>query len=278
MNYCLYHAHCVDGITAAAIVANAIKDVICIPVSYGEPLPIMESPETVYIVDFSYDQKLLHKIAEISQHVVWLDHHKSAIESVDLSSLPENVTHELDVNRSGAGIAWDYFYPNENMPPIVAAVQDRDLWRFDLDHTREIYMSISQATMDVSLWKLLIHDNDAQHIRDGELLLNYLNNMLYSLYSDPSNNIMPLKLAGHIVPAVNCNYMFASELGNKLSQNEEFSATYFISTKGVKVSLRSCVGGADVSEIAKQYGGGGHYHAAGFTVSTEKFFKEILDY
>lgn len=45
---------------------------------------------------------------------------------------------------------------------------------------------------------------------------------------------------------------------------------------GIVFSLRSREGGADVSEIAKAYGGGGHRNASGFRVSFERFAKEFM--
>jgi uncharacterized protein len=50
------------------------------------------------------------------------------------------------------------------------------------------------------------------------------------------------------------------------SSPEPFAACYWDVPNGQVFSLRSCENGVDVSEIAKQFGGGGHKHAAGFTV------------
>ena len=51
-----------------------------------------------------------------------------------------------------------------------------------------------------------------------------------------------------------------------MAQGEPFAACYW-DTEGARVfSLRSADDGLDVSEIAKQYGGGGHVRAAGFSV------------
>jgi nanoRNase/pAp phosphatase (c-di-AMP/oligoRNAs hydrolase) len=72
---------------------------------------------------------------------------------------------------------------------------------------------------------------------------------------------------GYTVPRINVTHMI-SELGNKLAEKHPFAALYFDTGDGKRVfSLRSVEGGVDVSEIAKQYGGGGHPHAAGFTVN-----------
>ncbi|WP_272872913.1 DHHA1 domain-containing protein, partial [Vibrio anguillarum] len=74
-------------------------------------------------------------------------------------------------------------------------------------------------------------------------------------------------IAGYLVPTLNCNYMFASDTGNIMAIGVPFSATYQETGDRIKYSLRSVEdGGIDVSEIAAKFGGGGHKHAAGFSI------------
>jgi nanoRNase/pAp phosphatase (c-di-AMP/oligoRNAs hydrolase) len=54
-----------------------------------------------------------------------------------------------------------------------------------------------------------------------------------------------------------------------MSKGEPFAACYWDTPESRVFGLRSGEDGADVSEIAKQYGGGGHKHAAGFKVPRE---------
>ena len=65
---------------------------------------------------------------------------------------------------------------------------------------------------------------------------------------------------------VNTNHL-VSETGNELAKGVEFAATYFETDEHRIYSLRSDKNGLDVSEIAAKYGGGGHFHAAGFKVA-----------
>jgi nanoRNase/pAp phosphatase (c-di-AMP/oligoRNAs hydrolase) len=71
------------------------------------------------------------------------------------------------------------------------------------------------------------------------------------------------------VPLVNCPHIYASEIGNILSKDNPFSVTYYDSFDSRKFSLRSLPDGLNVSSIAVKFGGGGHAHAAGFTVSRD---------
>jgi nanoRNase/pAp phosphatase (c-di-AMP/oligoRNAs hydrolase) len=60
-----------------------------------------------------------------------------------------------------------------------------------------------------------------------------------------------------------------SDAAHKLAQGNPFAACYWDTPNGRVFGLRSDENGLDVSAIAKNYGGGGHVHAAGFTVSYE---------
>jgi nanoRNase/pAp phosphatase (c-di-AMP/oligoRNAs hydrolase) len=63
--------------------------------------------------------------------------------------------------------------------------------------------------------------------------------------------------------------MFASDIGNLLSEDVPFAASYFDSEHSRMFSLRSRPGGLNVSLIAERYNGGGHEHAAGFKVDRD---------
>jgi len=71
-------------------------------------------------------------------------------------------------------------------------------------------------------------------------------------------------IGGHNVWAANVPYTLTSDAGHLMAQGEPFAACYWDTPDGRVYSLRSTDNGADVSEIAKQYGGGGHRNASGF--------------
>ena len=70
-----------------------------------------------------------------------------------------------------------------------------------------------------------------------------------------------------------------SEIGNALSTRCDFAVIWYYdhSTRQVKVSLRAHHDDADVSEVAKKYGGGGHRKAAGFALPPDVNIEAIFD-
>jgi oligoribonuclease NrnB/cAMP/cGMP phosphodiesterase (DHH superfamily) len=74
-----------------------------------------------------------------------------------------------------------------------------------------------------------------------------------------------VNIAGYQVPCINISTL-TSEVGNELSKGHAFAAMYFETTDKRVYCLRSASDGIDVSAIAQKFGGGGHFHAAGFSV------------
>ena len=70
-----------------------------------------------------------------------------------------------------------------------------------------------------------------------------------------------------------------SEIGAKLSPDCDFALIWFYdhNEQKTKVSLRSFHDHVDVSEIAKDFKGGGHRKAAGFTLPKDKHIDDIFD-
>lgn len=61
-------------------------------------------------------------------------------------------------------------------------------------------------------------------------------------------------------------YTLVSDAAHLMAQGQPFAACYWDTEEGRVFGLRAADDGVDVSEIAKEYGGGGHAKAAGFKV------------
>jgi nanoRNase/pAp phosphatase (c-di-AMP/oligoRNAs hydrolase) len=68
-------------------------------------------------------------------------------------------------------------------------------------------------------------------------------------------------------PHILVDYMRSLKRTLRTTHKQPFAACYWDTPEGRAFSLRSSDDGADVAEVAKQYGGGGHRNAAGFKVS-----------
>lgn len=181
------------------------------------------------------------------------------------------------MERSGAGIAWDFFH-EASRPKLIDHIEDRDLWRFALPKTREIQAAVFSYPYDFATWDWLMLEADLEqlaiegaaierkHHKDIDELTKVVTRPM-RFRCPPLDGPAPADLGFIVVPMANLPYTLTSDAGHLLCGDEHpFAGCYWDTPEGRVFSLRSREGGADVGAIAQQYGGGGHKHASGFRV------------
>lgn len=264
MSVCIYHGNCADGFGAAWAVRRALGEIAFHPGVYQEPPPDVTGKD-VLMVDFSYKRPVLLEMAERARSILILDHHKTAKD--DLVDLPGNVQCVFDMERSGARIAWDHFFPNESPPQLLLHIEDRDLWRFALTNTREIQANVFSYPYSFEVWDRLMATEASALASEGAAIERKHFKDIDELLGVVTREMI---IGGHRVYVANLPYTLTSDAGHKLAAGRPFAACYWDTPAGRVFSLRSTDAGLDVSEIAKQYGGGGHRNAAGFRVAYDK--------
>ena len=261
VTFCIYHGNCADGFGAAWVVRKALGEINFHPGKYQEPPPDVTGKDVV-LVDFSYKRPVLMEMAEKANSILILDHHKTSAE--DLVDLPANVTAKFDMNRSGAMMTWEHFFPSKTPPPLLLHIEDRDLWRFALQNTRQIQANVFSFPYDFQVWDTLMATAPAALATEGEAIERKHFKDIRELLGVTTRYMV---IGGCRVPAANLPYTMSSDAGHELAKGQPFAACYWDTPEGRAFSLRSSDDGADVAEVAKQYGGGGHRNAAGFKVS-----------
>lgn len=291
---CIYHGNCADGFGAAWVVRRYFgKDNVDFHAGVYQDPPPDVSGRDVIIVDFSYKPEVLASMLQSSDirqanTILLIDHHKSAIDDLYESiSPPENTAYDplywrmlweswgqwpvravFDMSRSGAGLAWDFFFPHERRPLLINHIEDRDLWKFAIAGTREIQATVFSHPYDFEVWDRLMGADDMQPlVWEGAAIARKHHKDVAELVAVTRRM---MKIGGHIVPVANLPYTLTSDAGHLMAADAPFAACYWDTPDGRVFSLRSREDGADVSEIAKQYGGGGHKHASGFRVSFDR--------
>jgi oligoribonuclease NrnB/cAMP/cGMP phosphodiesterase (DHH superfamily) len=280
MKRIFYHGGCLDG-TAAAWVASkrfGENNVALTPVSYGRKPPTVHEEDEVYLLDFCYPPHELHEMAKNSKGLVVIDHHKSNsfLEGIELY----NGEVRYDMDHSGAVLAWNYFFPFETVPLLLRYVEDRDIWKWELNHSREVsaYLQSLQLTPqsfghEVIRMYAELSDHDHKKVfqstayREGKAILRS-----HEILSQSIARTASLKnFCGYKVPVV-CSPVLHSEVGHELLEaypDAPFAVTYR-DVDGIRsFSLRSEDSREDVSVIAKENGGGGHRNASGFEVKLD---------
>jgi hypothetical protein len=268
---CVYHANCADGLVAAWAVHRALgPDVDYKPANYGDRIDRNRVlGKDVLIVDFSYPLSVLRAIAQEARSVLVLDHH--ATSQADLATLTPPTTWIgdqetcpapyatwltdadaadqplaaiFDMDRSGAGITWDYLHrcgkthtaQSWPRPRIVDLVEDRDLWRFQYgDESRAFHAVLASydwtdlpamfARLDE--WgraqrrhDVIALDLKCESIWEGILSEGHaiLRAHRQSVAAAVRATRRTMSLAGHVVPVACVPAGMASDAGQLLNQ------------------------------------------------------------
>ncbi len=288
----IYHDKCIDGFTAAWACwkrwGDAPQYIAC---DYGmAPPPILDGKH-VLIVDFSFSELLLRDMVENGRaaSVLVLDHHKTA--QADLApfqrmkdkphrftpSVAASMNADLkrggypqisalfDMERSGAGMAWDFAMSAVPRPMLVDLVEDRDLWRFALgDASKFLHLALTSGEATFQRWDEADRNIDS-FVAQGQAISAYRDSLVDEIVQRAALVLID-DLWG---VGVDCPYALASDVGHRLLDgwpDASFAAAIVRGQETVSYSLRSRDDRIDVSAIAKKFGGGGHRNAAGFKV------------
>ncbi len=293
---CVYHGFCDDGFAAAWAVRRALGEdrVEFYPGVYQKEPPDVTGRDVI-MVDFSYKRPVIDRMIAQCATLLILDHHKTAAE--DLAGLPPAGVsfHEwgqtlraapgrvvgclFDMERSGAGIAWDFFMDvahgaavDRGEQEFIDYIQDRDLWRKALPEGDQFTIALRSYPQDFQTWDAIIARGVPRLIEEGRPLWRYYRARIDELKTqgymaeigfdrgDAPDEVFTCAIA-------NAPYFAASELAGELAERDgaQFGACFFERADGMwQYSLRGR--GFDVSQIALRFGGGGHAGAAGFCV------------
>lgn len=285
MDQIIYHNGCPDGFTAAYIAKKRYPEAKLVPRDHGTSIDVEQyRGKDVLAVDCNLRGNN-DEVSAITNSYRVLDHHKSETE---IMNKPYAV---FDLNRSGAGLAWDYLFGKDSLvrlelhvdgkptgkfleseieerPWWVNYVEDRDLWRFRLPNSREVNAFIMSHTYSVENWDKITKTDVEAATHAGMYILqqNQKNAEEVALQAQFGH------FNGYRTAVVNAPYILASDVGEVLynKPDVDIAVIWFERNDGkIQVSFRSkSPAGPDVGAIAVSFpGGGGHKHAAGIVLS-----------
>lgn len=304
-----YHKNCLDGFISGLVAARyfGFEDVIYKALDYKDvkidDLSAIEEcfeADLTYVLDFSFKKDVLEIISsKLKGDMIILDHHESVFKDFGLEFITQTYDAYPNVylilnnnNKSGAILAYDYFnppllkldepYDPAYYPRACKLADDGDRWIFKFTTETRAFRAAMQGAMFKwtisSYWIDILDDNSILFktvIDAGKTLDEAHMSNVYII----AKNAKHTKFADWNVNICNANKVYSSDLGNFLAAYHigdnplpDFSMVWFYVDKldMVEVSLRS-IGDFNVSNVAAQFGGGGHKNAAGFTIKLEEF-------
>lgn len=270
--------------------------------NYGQPIPDLSEYDKVIMCDISFPLIDMLEISDrltdtetLETNFIWLDHHVSAIKS--------NISVEADgvrnTNFAACELTWMYFFPSfssksqwEGMPEIV-----RLLGRYDCfghkgtdEETKvlEFQYGARQCISNYEEAYTELTKDDSNTIgeltnlerihRQGKAIYQYLCTEAKQSYKNGFNiyfELNPCEVNNNVKKFICINKERFNPINFGIDYHKDGydGAACFYLNKDNKwsFSLYNDNGLVDCSQIAKQYGGGGHKGAAGMIVNLETF-------
>ena len=271
--------------------------------NYGQPILDLSGYDKVIMCDVSFPKDIMYLEANCSNRkLIWIDHHVSAINDSKIDKFYQYDKTEGLRNTKFAAceLTWKYFFPDKEMPEIV-----RLLGRYDCFGHKGTNEEQKVLEFQYGARNYITNYKDAykylQMYFDREINKDENNELINSIWTIGSNiysylcteakqvykNGFPIRF---VIPhpeyigegqykivkfiCINKERFNPINFGINYHKDEyDGAACFYFDGNTYNFSLYNDNGEVDCSQIAKQYGGGGHRGAAGFRI---KDLSEIL--
>ena len=275
-----------DGVSCEILGKIAFEeDINVVRCNYGdidakveEFINSAEEYDKLFITDISVNKEIADKLLSISDKVILLDHHKTALWLNEYPYALVQVEDESIGKMCGAYLFYEYLKKNhkefDDTPALklfIDYVRMYDTWEWKEKYDNIIpkrlndlmYIDGPNEFIDKMVYRLgnnlfIFDDTDLMKLQIEQ---TYINN-----YIAQKNET--LMVNDDLFPEYTVGITFAdkyiSELGNKLCElHPELDFVVLINMSTLTVSYRTVKNDLDLSDIAKGFGGGGHPKASG---------------
>lgn len=278
--YVIYHRADFDGEFCREIARLFLPNAVLIGWDYGDSTPVIPEMARLYILDLSVPGLMEHA------DLVWIDHHKSAIERY-----PADITGYRIDGVAACRLAWQWFrtagstLSPEGLPELedyrartvpeplaVRLAGEYDIW----DHRDPRAALFQHGLRSQELeWNLLLDERTernayVEHLLDCAKYIAYSRrNGLQRLLAEGA---FLLEWQGLRWIAINAAGLASDAYGlAEGSYDAGLSFTWSPKKRKWKVSMRALRPDLDLSGIATAHGGGGHKAACGFETAVLPF-------
>lgn len=281
MTAILYHGSCPDGFGSAWVAQRHVPDPVLVPMSYGDPVPPEVDGALVFVLDFCFEADQLVELCDRADRVRILDHHQTAFEHLAdtdapiavygrFDDMPEVLPEHwavLNQDHSGVGLTMDWFGFQREW---LRCIEDRDLWRFTLPDTRDVFAAVTARPYTIENWDVIDWTTYSQLLAEGVAINLYRDQLIDAAVE--SAWYLDIPGLGSL-PTAPCMYAIGSDVAGKLAEQTALGVgSYFVMKENsVRVGLRARNGGPNVADMAARFGGGGHPGASGFEVPWGEF-------
>lgn len=237
-----------------------------------------EEYDKLFITDISVKKELADALNNVSDKVILLDHHKTALWLNEYPFALVQVEDESVGKMCGAYLFYEYLKKNhkefDDTPALklfIDYVRMYDTWEWKEKYDNIIpkrlndlmYIDGPNEFIDKMVYRL---GNNLFILDDTDLMKLQIEQTYINSYIAQKNET--LMINDDLFPEYTVGITFAdkyiSELGNKLCElHPELDFVVLINMSTLTVSYRTVKDDLDLSDIAKRFGGGGHPKASG---------------
>jgi len=292
-----------DGRCAAHIINNydnwPTEERDIRPINYGIEFPFddIDVDERVYILDYSIEPEEMLRLLAITENIIWIDHHKTAIEKykdfpVEIQGLRQISTKPDDFPAPMAGceltyrwVWWNILkkgeHKQEDSPEYIRLIGDRDTWTWKYGKKAKHFCTGLQAydtSPLASVWNSLRYE----HAYVNHVILE---GRTIQCYKDRTQQEY-IRTNGfwidfHDYKCYAANGRFDSHPFEAVVPEADIWLTFRYMKDGYWMISLYTDKDIDVSEIAKEYKyhgkrGGGHKQAAGFECIYPPFLDQSI--
>ena len=237
-----------------------------------------EEYDKLFITDISVKKELADALNNVSDKVILLDHHKTALWLNEYPFALVQVEDESVGKMCGAYLFYEYLKKNHEefndtlaLKLFIDYVRMYDTWEWKEKYDNIIpkrlndlmYIDGPNEFIDKMVYRL---GNNLFIFDDTDLMKLQIEQTYINSYIAQKNET--LMINDNLFPGYTVGITFAdkyiSELGNKLCElHPELDFVVLINMSTLAVSYRTVKDDLDLSDIAKRFGGGGHPKASG---------------
>lgn len=252
-----------------------------------------DDPDTfLFITDLSpneVNEKRLQEHFKEFSNVQLIDHHKTASHLNDFEWGTVLVEDEEGKLTSATSLFYQFLVGNELLEPtealseFVELVRQYDTWEWEKNENQAAHSLNSLfylVSIDEFEEKMIERLQESEHFNFDEFekkMLSMEEDKIERYIRRKKREIVQAKVGDYIAGVVYAE-SYHSELGNELGkEHPHLDYIAILNMGGKKISLRTIHDHVDVSEIAGNYGGGGHQKASGCTLSDEAYKQFVLE-
>ena len=275
-----------DGVSCEILGKIAFEeDINVVRCNYGdidakveEFINSAEEYDKLFITDISINKEIADKLLSVSDKVILLDHHKTALWLNEYPFALVQVEDESVGKMCGAYLFYKYLKKNHEefndtlaLKLFIDYVRMYDTWEWKEKYDNIIpkrlndlmYIDGPNEFIDKMVYRL---GNNLFILDDTDLMKLQIEQTYINSYIAQKNETLMVNdslFPGHTV-GITFADKYISELGNKLCElHPELDFVVLINMSTLTVSYRTVKNDLDLSDIAKGFGGGGHPKASG---------------